>query len=69
MARNHTNNKEISALIDRAQNEFGCRIVDNGGTVKIFPPNKNIQPYYAHKVKSAIRPVTCYLRNVCGFMI
>jgi len=61
-------NKELIRLLDKAQ-KFGCRVEDCGNSVRIYPSNKSIQPYIAHKGERALHPVRRYLKNTCGFLI
>jgi len=57
--------KDFDRILDLAR-KHGCRIQDNGGTVKVFPPNPNIQAYYAHRSERAFHPLRRYLKNQLG---
>lgn len=60
--------KELIDLLKKAQT-FGCRVEDCGNSVRIYPINKSIQPYIAHKGERAFHPVRRYLKNICGFVV
>jgi len=49
--------------------DFGCRVIDKGSKVIFYPPDKNIQPYIAHRSDKAFHPLRRYLKNTCKFMI
>ncbi len=40
--------KELGEHLCEAQS-FGCRVEDRGEKVVIFPPDRTVQPYIAHK--------------------
>jgi hypothetical protein len=59
--------KELAGLFERAR-EFGCRVQDSGVKVIIFPPDRKVQPYIAHKSERAFHEVRRYLKR-CGFSV
>jgi hypothetical protein len=67
--KNHRNGcKELKAMLRIAQ-ENGCRVLESGHSIKIFPPNKSIEPYMAHNTQVATMRIAQYLKNRCGFKI
>jgi hypothetical protein len=58
----------FAEMIEKARG-FGCRILDKGNTIVIFPPDKSLPQYIAHKGEKALHPVRRYLKNTCGFAV
>ena len=44
--------KELGELFNKAQS-FGCRVEDRGKNVVIFPPDRTVEPYIAHKSEAS----------------
>ena len=44
--------KELGELFNKAQS-FGCRVEDRVKNVVIFPPDRTVEPYIAHKSEAA----------------
>jgi len=57
------NSKFFYELIQKAIS-LNCRVVDNGNTVKIFPNNKSLGLYSAHKSEKACHEIRRYLNKV-----
>ena len=55
--------KELGELFNRAQS-FGCRVEDRVKNVVIFPPDRTVEPYIAHKSDAAFHEPWNPLRHV-----
>lgn len=56
--------KAFDEILERVR-QAGLRYEDLGNKVKIFPNDKSLPMYVAHRSERAVHPVRRYLKNVC----
>ncbi len=55
--------KELGELFNKAQS-VGCRVEDQVKNVVIFPPDRTVEPYIAHRSERALHEPWNPLRDV-----
>jgi hypothetical protein len=63
------NSKEFWEIIDKAKKAVCTVVSSKSGSVKVYPPNKDLPFYTCHAGERGIHPLRRYLKNTCKISV